>query len=371
MDADIGQRVRASIEALEPPRSHRDIAQAVMMKPDAFSRSLNGERAFSSIEITRLADELGRDLHWLITGEEDPMRPRVAARHFFDQEARSHHVPGRELDEAVLADIALAYRQAYPDETVRTLTKLPSSVAEIRGQLGPNFVRPFIDRVETCLSVDVVRISEISTSYTLCMGPHTAIVIPASGSWFYENWSIAHELGHIAAGDVDVNLPVAKRYEHETRANAFAAELLLPASDIKRVNWRTITETELAHRIWDYGVSVVALQNRLATLRVGVSELISTWASKGTPSLLRIAGRNLDGSNEVEHAIAQRTRGASERRFPLSLQEAHMKRIALGELGKDTLAWMLGVDPNLLEEVETPNESHTVDPDELAKLLEL
>ncbi len=344
------------------------------MTPDGFSRSLNGERAFSSIEIARLADELDQDLHWLITGEEDPMRPRVAARHFFDHDARSHHVPGRERDEGVLADIALAYRQAYPDETAHTWSTLPSTVAEIRTRLRPDFVRTFIDRVESCLSVDVVRISEISTSYTLCMGSHTAIVIPASGSWFYENWSIAHELGHIAAGDVDVNLPVAKRYEHETRANAFAAELLLPAADIRKVNWRSITEQELAQRIWVYGVSVVALQNRLATLRIAASELIATWAPKGTPSLLRTAGRDLDGSDgvgTVEHAIAKRTREASERRFPLGLQEAHMKRIALGELGKDTFAWMLGVDPDLLEEVGTPAEPPTVDPDELAKLLEL
>ncbi|ORV11262.1 hypothetical protein AWB95_12980 [Mycobacterium celatum] len=299
------------------------------------------------------------------------MRPRLAARHFYDQDARCDAVPDHEQDEAVLLDIALAYRQAFPDDTGSDRWKLPATVEEMRGWLQPSFVRLFIDRVEQNLGVDVVRLKEITTSYTMTIGSHTVIVIPASGSWFYENWSIAHELGHIAAQDMDVDLPTTKQREHETRANAFAAELLLPALDVRSVAWSTITEYELATFIWNYGVSVVALQNRLAALRLRTPKLIAQWAAAGTFRLLRAAGKNLDGKDtDPEHLVAKRSRDASERRFPIGLQEAHMKRIAEGQLGNETLAWMLGVDADRLDEIEAPPEPPTVDAGALAKLLD-
>ncbi|SON59281.1 hypothetical protein MSIMFI_00764 [Mycobacterium simulans] len=341
------------------------------MTPDAFSRSLNGARSFSSIEIARLADELGQDVHWLITGQPDPMRPRLAARHFYDPDTRSHEVPDREQDEAVLLDIALAYRQAYPHDTGSSRWKQPTTVEEIRDRLQPNFVRPFIERVEQNLGIDVVRLKEISHSYTLTIGSHTVIVIPASGSWFYENWSIAHELGHVAAQDMDTDLPTTKRREHETRANAFAAELLLPIHDVKPVAWSTVTKEQLAQFLWDHGVSMIALQNRLAALRIRMPELITRWAAAGTFHLLRLAGENLDGKGTPSgHLVAERRRGASERRFPIGLQEAHMKRIAHGQLGNETLAWMLGVDVDRLDtEIDAPPEPATVDAGHLAEML--
>jgi Zn-dependent peptidase ImmA (M78 family) len=374
VDADIGERVRSCIEALEPSRSHRAVAQSVDMTPDAFSRSLKGERSFSSIEIARLSDELGQDVHWLITGQPDPMRPRIAARHFYDHDARNHLVPGSERDQAVLADVELAYRQAYPDEVAYNLCSLPSTADEIRGRLRDGFVRPFIDHVENYLGVDVIRIAEISTSYTMGVGSHTIIIIPASGMWFYENFCIAHELGHIAAQDVDVDLPTTHRSEHEARANRFAAELLLPANEMQQIDWCGITECDLARHIWRFGVSVKALQTRLAVLRLKSADSIEYWAEAGTPSLLRTVGCALEPDSAPEnigHDIARRMLHASERRFPISLQEAHMKRIALGELDKGTLAWMLGVTSDHLEEIPTPGSPSPVQVDDLESMLGL
>lgn len=372
VDADIGERVRSCIQALEPQRSHRAIAQSVNMTPDAFSRSLKGERSFASIEIARLADELNQDVHWLITGQPDPMRPRLAARHFFDQNSKTHDVPGRELDEAVLGDIALAYRQAYPDDAgyQHRHCDVPASADEVRGLLQAGFVRPLIDRVETLLAVDVVRIKEISTSYTVTIGTHTVIVVPASGSWFFENWCIAHELGHIAVHDMDLDLPSAKRWEHETRANAFAADLLLPLKAMRAVNWSDVSEWDLAQWIWDQGVSTTALLNRVKSLRIPASDLIRDWAEIGTFRLLRSFGKDLERNGLVaDHVVATRSLDASQRRFPISLQEAHMKRIAQGELGKETLAWMMGIKPDRLDDIDSPSEPVTMDADDLAEML--
>jgi len=60
---------------------------------------------------------------------------------------------------------------------------------------------------------------------------------------------------------------------------------------------------------------------------------------------------------------------AAQRRFPLHLQEAHLKRIAAGAISSATLAWMLGIDPSMLE-VDSP-EVPEVDADDLAAALGL
>src|SRR5580698_9344221 len=109
-------------------------ASAIGMTADAFSRALNDKRQFSSIELARLADQIDTDLHWLITGQLDPHRISVAARHDFDHETRQRTIPGRAGDGQALADIALAYRQAYSE--AGQLPDWPESPASVRAMLG-------------------------------------------------------------------------------------------------------------------------------------------------------------------------------------------------------------------------------------------
>jgi hypothetical protein len=56
--------------------------------------------------------------------------------------------------------------------------------------------------------------------------PRAVIAVPATGSWFRENWDIAHELGHLTMGHHDDGLNPGDASQHEAAANAFAAELL-------------------------------------------------------------------------------------------------------------------------------------------------
>ncbi len=60
---------------------------------------------------------------------------------------------------------------------------------------------------------------------------------------------------------------------------------------------------------------------------------------------------------------------AAQRRFPRSLQEAHLERLASGAIGRATLAWMLGIDAAALE-VDSPHVPEG-DADELAVALGL
>lgn len=359
----IGERALQSLERLTPPLLHRDVAERIGMTPDAFSRALNGKRQFASVELARLAELIDADLYWLITGEPDPNRVIVAARHDFDQATWKRTIPGRAQDEQALADIALAYRQAYPQPG--RIPDWPESAAAAREALGPNFVRPFAERLETQLGVGVVRVAELSTAYSFTVGGRPVIAVPATGNWFRENWDIAHELGHLIKGHHDGEIGREDADQHEAAANAFAADLLLPAAVVTGVKWDSIDEEDLANLVWYWGVSTDALCRRICALLAYTPERVARWAGNPTQRLLR---HHLRTGSELDE-ITDRMDAASQRRFPRGLQEAHLERIASGAIGRATLAWMLGVDAGTLE-VESPAVPE-VDVDDLATALGL
>jgi hypothetical protein len=146
-----------SLRRICPDVRHRDVAGCIGMTADAFSRALSGERRFASIELARLSDLIGADLHWLITGDADPNRLSIAARHDFDYATGRRTIPGREGDRQALEDIALPYRQAYPEPEPPVSRTWPKSPAAVREALGPDFVRPFAERLEQRLGIGVVR----------------------------------------------------------------------------------------------------------------------------------------------------------------------------------------------------------------------
>jgi IrrE N-terminal-like domain len=359
----IGDRALQRLKELSPPPKHRDVAESIGMTADAFSRALSGKRHFSSIELARLADQIDADLHWLITGQLDPHRTSVAARHDFDHETGQRSIPGRDGDERTLTDIALAYRQAYSEP--RQLPDWPESPASLREMLGNGFVRPFADRLEKALGVDVVRVTELSTAYSMTIGGRAVIAVPATGSWFRENWAIAHELGHLVMAHHDDGLSPGDADQHEAAANAFAAELLLPAAELRAVAWDSIGDDDLAALVWEWGVSTDALCRRLCALSGYAPKGVARWADHPTQRLLRL---HLRIESEIDE-ITGRMDAASQRRFPLSIQEAHLGLIASGAVSRATLAWMLGIDADSLD-VDAP-ETPEIDVDDLATALGL
>jgi transcriptional regulator with XRE-family HTH domain len=359
----IGDRVLQRLEQFSPRLLHRDLAARIGMTPDAFSRALSGKRQFASIELARLAEQIGADLHWLITGQPDPNRVIVAARHDFDHATGHRTIPGRADDEQTLADIALAYRQAYPEPG--KVPDWPGSPASVREALEPGFVRPFADRLEKHLGVDVVRVAELSTAYSFTVGGRQVIAVPATGNWFRENWDIAHELGHLIKGHHDDGISKTDADQHEAAANAFAAELLLPAAVLKGTEWDSMGDKGLADLVWSWGVSTDALWRRLCALLGYAPECVARWAAHPTQRLLR---HHLPIESELDE-ITVRMDAASQRRFPLSLQQAHLELVASGAISTATLAWMLGIDAAALE-VDSP-EIPEVDVDDLATALGL
>lgn len=357
---DIACRVADSIPATT---THAVVAGEIGLTKDQLSKSLSGRRAFSSVEIARIAEVLGVDVHWLITGRPAPHRLVVAARHDFDHATGRREVPGRRDDQRVLNDIALAYRQAFATWTP-DIHELPSAVYEVKNHLAPNSVRSLADDIERVFGVDVIRLPEVSTAYSFHVGPRKVIVLQATGNWFRENWSLAHELGHLAACHHDDNLTPAEWDQCEFDANSFAAELLLPEQELRSIDWDHLTERELADLVWDFGVSTDALTRRLHRLNIAVPEPIAKALTLNTQKLLRWywSGQREDGPDQITERMDQ----AASRRFPLKLQEAHTDLIADGALHKGTLAWMLGIDPGALE-VDEPPQPDSIGTDELVQ----
>ncbi|MFZ2243097.1 MAG: ImmA/IrrE family metallo-endopeptidase [Gordonia amarae] len=206
-------------------------------------------------------------------------------------------------------------------------------------------MRPFVERTEERLGIDVVRISELSTAYSFIVDRQPVIAIPATASWFRENWSIALELGHLV---LDHHANPETHDSDEQAAHGFAAELLLAAATMRSLDWRDITPGELATRVWSFGVSTEALANRLESLGIE-SPVVRHWSNYTTQRLLRHHWE----PSEAGDPITTRMDAAAVRRFPVALQTAHLNRIAQGKADKGILAWMLGVAGDTLE-VEEP-----------------
>lgn len=362
MNDEIGPRVRESILALDPPLTHRDVSSRIGMMPDAFSRSLNGQRAFSSIELAELAEVLGADLHYLITGSPDPNRVTVAARHDYDDGKWSNH--GQSWDQTELDNITLAYRQVYAEGSLVT-PSLPGTAHEMRATLGNDFVRDFIDRLEMKAGIDVVRIPRLSTTYSLSFGPHKVIALRSTPNWFNENWALAHELGHLALGHLGDGERTGTFHRHEMDANAFAAELLMPADELRPLDWTEVAPAELSDRVWGWGVSSKALFNRLRFLRIRVSEPVHKLLAQPTQRLLRDHWLDVE---KVPDQITWRMESSAKRRFPYALQEAHYKSMDTGRLGPDTLSWMLNVDPSTFSD-DLPEPVSDISDDDLIAAL--
>lgn len=359
---DIARRVAESIPA---NCTQAQVAAQIGLTEEKLSKSLRGRRAFSSVELAQLAEALNVDVHWLITGRTDPNRVVVAARHDFDHKTGKRAVPGRDTDQPIFDDIALAYRQAFAAWDPVDIA-LPGTVVEVKSKLGADFVRHMADRFEANLGIDVIRLPDVSTAYSFHIGPRKVVVVPATGNWFRENWSLAHELGHLAAGHHADGLTPAEQDHQESIANAFAAELLLPEDRLRAIAWRSLTELTLAELIWEWGVSTDALARRLEWLGITVSDTIGRALQLSTQKLLRWhwAGQHDHGPDQ----ITMRMDEAASRRFPLKLQEAHTDLIAAGALHKGTLAWILGIDPAALE-VDEPPAPEPIDTDHLAAAL--
>lgn len=346
---EIGDRIRSS---MPDGMTQRQLAALVGMPPDALSRALNGQRGIAPLEVARVADALGADLQWLITGRPDPFRVEpAAARHAWDATTGVRSIPGRASDQATIDQVVAAYRAAFPGGPPSS-QPLPTEPARVRAVLGEGFVRSFSDLVESELDVDVIRVAGLSTDYSFRIGDRGLILLSAIPHWFRSNWSLAHELGHLALGHHATSTQPVD--EQEPSANRFAAELLLPTPTLRAQAWGDFDRSDVAQLLWESGVSSDALGRRLTHLGISLSPELNEALTWPTKRLIRQQLHRFDASKAKGDPITMRERDAAARRLPLLLQSALTEQVERGLANPELLAWVLDIP---VDDVDFPEPS--------------
>lgn len=111
MDKGLADRIRECLK--KSGFKQGDAAYAAELSPAQMSKSLTGERRFTTGDVAKLADFFGVSMYWLVTGEYGEYEPKIAARHTFNDATKKHSADNLEQDRQLLSDVALLYRQAY------------------------------------------------------------------------------------------------------------------------------------------------------------------------------------------------------------------------------------------------------------------
>lgn len=212
-------------------------------------------------------------------------------------------------------------------------------------QMGDDRGLHFVERVEEQLGVEVVVRKLVGAGYSFMMGDHSVVVVNAEPFWFRQNFTIAHEIGHLASGSECLG-DVKTVNNSERNANSFAAEMLLPKKIMHSIDWSSISSEVIADHIWRWGVSTQMLSYRLENLRIPISEVTLAELKCSTCEYISAHWRNLN----AEQLIAIRCRSSETLRFPESLIQAVRTAVAAGRAPVESLSYVLNVPVDELSE---------------------
>ena len=278
----ITDRVLSLIEA--SGQNRRAFAQDIGLDDSKLSKSLNGARRFSSLDLARIADKCGVTVDWLVTGEEPALA--VAAR-TTSGEARTALEAAKRYS-TMREDLAVfGWEQPWrpleveiPGGTYAEQGKALAAAALARvAEAGLSLTDAALPAlVEQAFGADVavVALDEGFDGLAASSDEAKLIVLGTSQVPARQRFTLAHELGHLLVGDdqgVHLDKDVYDRAQakdpSEMRANGFASAFLMP-EDILRsaVGTTGLTEDGFAALSCDLQVSPSALAIRLQQLRL-------------------------------------------------------------------------------------------------------
>ncbi|MFJ6944173.1 XRE family transcriptional regulator [Streptomyces wuyuanensis] len=361
----IPDRVLSLIEASGVSR--HAFAQQVGLDDSKLSKSLNGTRRFSSLDLARIAELCKVSVDWLLTGVELPLA--VAARTTTGdagtalQAAKQYIVLRTDLD-------AFGYPQpwqqsavgvgpgSYTDQGKRLAEEALARVSHAGLSISDG---DLTDLVETVFGVDVA-IDHLGTGFDgLAASSDEAklILLATTHVPARQRFTLAHELGHLLAGDdQDVHLDrdifdkAQAKDPSEVRANAFASTLLMPEEMLREAVGTTgLTEETFAKLACELMVSPSTLAYRLLKLRLVDAGTCDRYKAITGMQAAKLAGRG--------EQLAQRTAKAATTRAPgILLRDSY----AAYESGQATLrpyANLLGADvDDLRRTLESEHGTH-------------
>lgn len=314
-------RVRSLIA--ERGLTQGELAGAIGLDASKMSKSLSGARRFSSVEYALIAEHTGVTVDWLLNGVVDQVA--VAARAESSTNAAVAAERAREVVE--LAEVAASLGR----EMVRTgvVVDLDSGTWRQQGErlaAAASAVPGGADLAAADdLAVGIERVFGIDVG-VLDLGPEvdglcavqgeTAVILAApTPVAARQRFTLAHELGHVLAGDdqglrIDVDVYNPGRDGSEQRANAFAAAFLMPADLLTNRIGGSAPSRELAAGLAvELGVSPSALAHRLETLGIVDGMTAARLADMTHRQAQQMSGRSQDGASRIARATQVRVPG--------------------------------------------------------------
>lgn len=335
--------------------SQAELAEAVGLTQSAISRIESGERSVDSLELAAMARRL--DVSVLDLLEDRPVpeelvglarRVETAAAPAAVDQAYDRALELLEFDRR-LEGIGFP-RRSEPMSTRPKCSGGPAEdegrrlAEEVRKELGLNGepIPELLEIVEDRLRLDVALEPLPDGVESLCVRVHgfALVLVNSAPVLGRRRFSIAHELGHFMAGDVDgfhVDESLFGRGTAEIRANAFAAHLLMPESGLEQwIGGREVDERTICELQYTFGVSLEALLWHLRNLG-----LLSEHRRR---ALRKVGAKSLS----FQHGFIDQWRASHEGRGrvrpPGDLYRRAVDAYQQGSIGAERLARLLGYD---------------------------
>lgn len=319
----IPDRVLGLIEA--SGLSRHDFGLRVGLDDSILSESLSGARRFSSLDLARIAEVSQVTVDWLITGEEPPLA--LAAR-------TTSGDAGAALDAAkrystLRSDMAsLGYPQpwrpmtadlgsgGYAEQGQRLAREALSRIDQAGRSIGGGNLA---DLVEDVFGVDVAVV-ELGAGFdglAASSDDFKLIVLANSHVPARQRFTLAHELGHLLAGDdQDVHLDrdifdkAQAKDPSEMRANAFASAFLIPEDLLREAVGSTgLTDANFAELACELMVTPSTLAYRLLHLRLIDSGTCDRYRAITGAKAASMIGRGEEFAQRVTEASTPRPPG--------------------------------------------------------------
>ena len=319
----VPERVLSLIEASGLTR--REFGQQVGLDESKMSKSLSGARRFSSVDLARIADLCKVTVDWLITGEEPPLA--LAARTTSGKAGIALTTAKRYS--TLRTDVApLGYPQPWQArsqdlaeggyaEQGRSLAR--DALTRVKDAGHSIATGNLVTLVEEVFGVDVAVV-ELGTGFDglAASSEHVKLVVLATSHVpARQRFTLAHELGHLLAGDdQDIHLDrdvydkAQSKDPSEMRANAFAAAFLMPEDLLRTTLGSTdLNEHAFAALACDLMVTPSALAYRLLHLRLIDAGTCDRYKAITASRAASMAARGEEFAQRVTQASTPRPPG--------------------------------------------------------------
>ena len=362
--ADIGRRVRQL--RIEAEAALDDVAGALGLRAEQLSAIERGERYIGDAELTTFANLVG--VSELAVLEPDSLLGRLAvaprigdatasardAHRRLTALAEIHHVlrDGGHEAQPEVADVPKDGNEQWLSRANQLADWAGQRLGDLPGDsLEADKFAALAAAIECAFGVDVMVESlgergPLGMSLTDSEFPF--ILINADVIRPRSMFTLAHELGHVLAGDgseIKIDEDLKGNSDEERLANAFAAALLMPEPKVNSLIEEHGSDAKgLARMILSFGVSFESLIYRLNNLQVINAKGRDALRNAGLHSLLR----KLNDTEESALLLAARQK--PPRKPPLHLTTRCISGIWDGTISAAPLAGLLGVETDDLVE---------------------